>query len=95
MFLDGTKASFVCIAHISIKIIAIVLLLPSMAMAFIPLDEKAIRNAIGDLNGLPPVLQRAFTPNDRATGSLSTTNGDKRLTSSKRHNQTGRHKTSM
>src|SRR5438874_10840314 len=64
MFLDGTNASFVCIAHISIKIIAIVLLLPSMAMAFIPLDEKAIRNAIGDLNGLPPVLQRAFTPNE-------------------------------
>lgn len=31
-------------------------------MAFAPPDEKTIRNAIGDLNGLPPVLQRAFAP---------------------------------
>ena len=31
-------------------------------MAFTPPDEKTIRNAIGDLDGLPPVLQRAFTP---------------------------------
>src|SRR5437016_4835275 len=36
--------------------------LPSIAMAFTPPDEKTIRNAIGDLDGLPPVLQRAFTP---------------------------------
>ena len=47
-------------ARISIKIAA--LLLPSIAMAFTPPDEKTIRNAIGDLDGLPPVLQRAFTP---------------------------------
>jgi len=47
-------------ARISIKIAA--LLLPSIAMAFTPPDEKTIRNAVGDLNGLPPVLQRAFTP---------------------------------
>jgi len=31
-------------------------------MAFTPPDEKAIHNAIGDLKGLPAVLQRAFTP---------------------------------
>ena len=47
-------------ARISIKIAA--LLLPSIAMAFTPPDEKTIRNAIGDLDGLQPVLQRAFTP---------------------------------
>src|SRR5437667_12805482 len=46
--------------RILIKIV--VLLLPSIAMAFTPPDEKTIRNAIGDLNGLPAVLQRAFTP---------------------------------
>ena len=46
--------------RISIKIV--VLLLPSMAMAFTPPDEKTIRNAIGDLNGLPAVFQRVFTP---------------------------------
>src|SRR2546428_4870312 len=62
MFLDGTKASFVRAAHTSIKIVAIVLLLPSIAMAFTPPDEKTIRNAIGDLNGLPAVFQRVFTP---------------------------------
>src|SRR5437588_7335483 len=45
---------------ISIKIV--VLLLPSIAMAFTPPDEKTIRNAIGDLNGLPAVFQRVFTP---------------------------------
>jgi archaemetzincin len=46
-------------ARISIKIV--VLLLPSIAMAFTPPDERTIRNAIGDLNGLPVVLKRAFT----------------------------------
>jgi len=46
--------------RISIKIVA--LLLPSIALAFTPSDEKTIRNTIGDLNGLPAVLQRAFTP---------------------------------
>jgi archaemetzincin len=46
-------------ANISIKIAGF--LLPSIAMAFTPPDEKTIRNAIGDLNGLPAVLQRAFT----------------------------------
>jgi archaemetzincin len=45
-----------------IKIVEIVLLLPSIALAFTPPDEKTIRNAIGDPNGLPAVLQRAFTP---------------------------------
>ena len=49
-------------AKILIKIVEIVLLLPSIALAFTPPDEKTIRNAIGDLNGLPAVLQRAFTP---------------------------------
>ena len=49
-------------AKILIKIVEIVLLLPSIALAFTPSDEKTIRNAIGDLNGLPAVLQRAFTP---------------------------------
>jgi len=48
--------------HISIKIVAIVLLLPSIAIAFTPPNDKTIRNAIGDLNGLPAVLQHAFTP---------------------------------
>src|SRR5213592_3150324 len=46
--------------RILIKIV--VLLLPSIARAFTPPDEKTIRNAIGDLNGLSAVLQRAFTP---------------------------------
>ena len=49
-------------AGTSIKVAEIVLLLPSIALAFTPPDEKTIGNAIGDLNGLPPVLQRAFTP---------------------------------
>jgi archaemetzincin len=53
---------FVRMVHISIRIVAIVLLLPSMAIAFTSPDEKTIRNAIGDLNGLPAVLQHAFTP---------------------------------
>src|SRR5947208_9185999 len=39
-----------------------VLLMPSMPMASTPPDEESIHNAIGDLNGLPAVLQRAFTP---------------------------------
>jgi archaemetzincin len=47
-------------ARISIKIV--VLLLLSTAMAFTPPNDKTIRNAVGDLNGLPPILQRAFTP---------------------------------
>ena len=47
---------------VHIKIVAIVLLQSSMAMAFTPPDQKTIHNAIGDLNGLPAVLQRAFTP---------------------------------
>ena len=49
-------------AGTSIKIVEIVLLLPSIALAFTPPDEKTIPNAIGDLNGLAPVLQSAFTP---------------------------------
>jgi archaemetzincin len=49
-------------AKILIKIVEIVLLLPTIALAFTPPDEKTIRNAIGDLNGLPAALQRAFTP---------------------------------
>jgi len=49
-------------ARLSIKIVTIVLLLFSVAMAFTPPDEKTIGIAIGDLNGLPAVLQRAFTP---------------------------------
>jgi archaemetzincin len=44
----------------------IVILLSYLVMAFTPPDEKAIRGAIGDLSGLPAVLQRAFTP-DRAS----------------------------
>jgi archaemetzincin len=31
-------------------------------MAFTPPDDKIIRHAIGDLSGLPPILQRAFMP---------------------------------
>jgi archaemetzincin len=49
-------------AKILIKVVEIVLLLPTIALAFTPPDEKTIRNAIGDLNGLPAALQRAFTP---------------------------------
>jgi hypothetical protein len=41
---------------------AIAILLPSVAMAFEPPSEKTIREAIGDLSGLPVVLQRAFAP---------------------------------
>jgi archaemetzincin len=66
MFSDETKASFGRMAYISIKIVAIVLLLPPMAMAFTPPDEKTIRNAIGGLNGLPAVLQQAFTPDKKS-----------------------------
>jgi len=44
---------------------AIAVLLPSAAMAFTPPSERTIRDAIGDVSGLPPVLQRAFAP-DRA-----------------------------
>src|SRR5207249_6470555 len=55
-------------ARISIKIAA--LLLPSIAMAFTPPDEKTIRNAIGDLDGLPPVLQRAFTPDKNSFDAI-------------------------
>ena len=44
------------------KIAAIAILLPSVAMAFAPPDEKTIRDAIGDLSRLPVVLQRAFAP---------------------------------
>src|SRR5438132_5331104 len=51
-------------ARISIKIV--VLLLPLITMAFTPPDEKTIRNAVGDLNGLPTVLQRAFTPDKKS-----------------------------
>jgi hypothetical protein len=92
-------------AKILIKIVEIVLLLPSIALAFTPPDEKTIRNAIGDLNGLPAALQRAFTPDKnsfdpipepRPADWLAVHNErGKRSTSSKGHNQTGRHKTSM
>src|SRR6266550_1712337 len=43
---------------------AITLLLPSIAMAFTPPSQERIRDAIGDLGGLPVLLQRAFTPDD-------------------------------
>src|SRR5437016_12199247 len=36
--------------------------LPSIAMAFTPPSEKTIHDAIGDLRGLPIILQRTFTP---------------------------------
>ena len=36
--------------------------LASLLMAFIPPDENTIRDAIGDLSGLPPLMQRAFAP---------------------------------
>ena len=36
--------------------------LPSIAMAFTPPGEKTIHDAIGDLSGLPIILQRTFTP---------------------------------
>ena len=41
---------------------AIAVLLPSVAMAFTPPDEKTIHDAIGSLSGLPSILQRAFAP---------------------------------
>jgi archaemetzincin len=37
-------------------------LFTSIAMAFAPPSEKTVRNAVGDLSGLPPQLQRAFSP---------------------------------
>jgi archaemetzincin len=43
-------------------IAAIAILLPSVAMAFEPPSQKIIREAIGDLSGLPVLLQRAFAP---------------------------------
>ncbi|PYL07769.1 MAG: hypothetical protein DME34_06160 [Verrucomicrobia bacterium] len=41
---------------------ASILLLPFIAMTFAPLDEKTIREAIGDESSLTPMLQRAFAP---------------------------------
>ena len=38
------------------------LFLPSVAMAFSPPDQKTTRDAIGDLSGLPVLLQRVFAP---------------------------------
>jgi archaemetzincin len=52
------------------KIVAIVLPLPLIAMGFTPPDDKTIRDAIGDLDGLPPALQRAFTPDKESFDSI-------------------------
>lgn len=43
-----------------------ILLLPSFLIAFTSPTQKTIRDAIGDLGGLTPLLQRAFTPNGYA-----------------------------
>jgi archaemetzincin len=40
----------------------IAVLLPSIAVAFSPPDQKTISDAIGDLSALPVLLQRAFAP---------------------------------
>ncbi len=52
-------------------IVAIIVLLSSIAMAFTPPDEKTIRDAIGDLSGLPAVLQRAFAPDSNSFDPIS------------------------
>jgi len=51
-------------------IAAIAVLLPLVAMAFTPPNEKIIRDAIGDLSGLPVVLQRAFAPDRDSFDSI-------------------------
>ncbi len=51
-------------------IATVVVLLPSIAMAFTPPDEKTIRDAIGNLSGLPVVLQRAFAPDASSFDSI-------------------------
>jgi archaemetzincin len=48
------------------KIRRVILLLPSLLMAFTPPNAKMICEAIGDLAGLTPPLQRAFAPNPAA-----------------------------
>ncbi len=47
-------------------IAAIAVLLPSIAMAFTPPSQETIRDATGDLSGLPAVLQRAFAPDSNS-----------------------------
>jgi len=51
-------------------IAAVAVLLSSVAMAFTPPDEKTIRDAIGDLSGLPVVLQRAIAPDRDSFDSI-------------------------
>jgi archaemetzincin len=51
-------------------IAAVAVLLSSVAMAFTSPDEKTIRDAIGDLSGLPAVLQRAFAPDRDSFDSI-------------------------
>jgi archaemetzincin len=53
-------------------IAAVAVLLSSVAMAFMPPDEKTMRDATGDLSGLPVVLQRAFAPDRDSFDSIPT-----------------------
>src|SRR5437016_14224528 len=61
---QARRSSFMCM------IAAIAVLLPLVAMAFTPPNEKTIRDAIGDLSGLPVVLQRAFAPDRDSFDSI-------------------------
>ena len=51
-------------------IAAIAVFLPSVVMAFTPPNEKTIRDAIGDLSGLPVVLRQAFAPDRHSFDSI-------------------------
>src|SRR5207237_9699244 len=51
-------------------IMAATLLLPSIGMAFTLPTEKPIRDAIGDLSGLPVILQRAFAPDRESFAAI-------------------------
>ena len=46
-------------------------ILTSAAMAFAPPSQKTVHDAIGDLNGLPVQLQRAFSPDPSSFDPIS------------------------
>lgn len=51
---------------------AITLSLALIVMAFTPPDERTRREAIGDVNALPPLLQRAFAPDSSSFEPIPT-----------------------
>src|SRR5881392_2116463 len=69
-------------------IAAIAILLPSVAMAFEPPSQKTIREAIGDLSGLPVLLQRAFAPDHNSFDPVPTPGPDDWLAAHEESGQT-------